>query len=365
MAMKDLIFFPNPFGFGPTSKVIALINVSKDIWNNVNIHYVADDECQQIFNNKEIDVINANPRDYTQVEKILCGFSNPYVVSSLNRFAIRVAHEKGIPNCFIDSLTWMWKEIPKEYLLTDLYFALDFPGVNIVLNRYPSIIKVPYFIDKKAASGHFVENDILVHVGGCINPLIKKCPESFLKLICLAISKIKNKKILVSGGQEAVSFMSGFFDGKNVQCKTLKKEAFLSALLHTKHFVTTSGLNASLEAFNYGIPTSFLMPTNLSQWENLQVFDVYKAAPNKVTWEDIIEQNMNIHAQTEKAAIEIIIETADKVLEQPPLKKKCIELLEKVCMIIPDKQKQGEFIKSIGSNGAEVVAKILQEKWEL
>ena len=37
------------------------------------------------------------------------------------------------------------------------------------------------------------------------------------------------------------------------------------------------------------------MPTNLSQWENLQVFDNNKAAPNKVTWEDIIEQNMNIH----------------------------------------------------------------------
>ena len=362
---KDLVFFSNPFGFGPTAKAIALINAGKNIWNDVNIHYVADDDCQQIFNDKDIDIIHVNPRDYLQIEKILSVFAHPYVISSLNRFSIRVAHEKAIPNCFIDSLTWMWKEIPSDYLLADLYFALDFPGVSMVLNKYPSIIKVPYFIDGKAASGHFVESDILVHVGGCINPLIKKCPESFLKLVCLAISKIKNKKILVSGGQEAVSFMSAFFNDKNIQCKTLKKEVFLSSLLHTKQFITTSGLNASLEAFKYGIPTSFLMPTNLSQWENIQLFDVHKAAPNKVTWEDIIGQNMNIHGKTEKDAIEIIMETADKVLEQTTLKRKCIELLEKVCMIIPDRQKQGEFIKSIGSNGADVVAKILKEKWEL
>lgn len=74
---------------------------------------------------------------------------------------------------------------------------------------------------------------------------------------------------------------------------------------------------------------------------------------------------MGIHGKTEEEAIQVILETADRVLKQPALKRKCIELLTKVCTIVPNKQKQDEFIKNIGSNGAEVVAKILKDKWGL
>lgn len=56
---KDVIFFSNPFGFGPTAKAIALLNVCQNYWD-ANLHYVTNDDCMQIFNNKQIHIIKAN-----------------------------------------------------------------------------------------------------------------------------------------------------------------------------------------------------------------------------------------------------------------------------------------------------------------
>lgn len=361
---KDVIFFSNPFGFGPTAKAIALLNVCQNYWD-ANLHYVTNDDCMQIFNNKQIHIIKANQRDLTEVEKVLSSFKAPYVVSSLNRFAIKIAHDKNIPNCFIDSLTWMWNEIPQDYLLTDLYFALNFPGLDEKIKKYHTLIKVPYIIDTYSPNASFEESDLLINVGGCMNPLTKECPTAFLSLLSSAILELPHKKIIVCGGKEAISFMDNMIKKDNVKCMTLKKEVFLSSLFHSKHFITTSGLNATLEAFKYNIPTSFIMPTNLSQWENLNVFNANSAAPNKVTWEDVIDKDLDIHKKTEKEAIQIISQTANTVLKNPILKNKCVELIKKICTIIPDKYKQSAFVENIGSDGAYVIAKILKEKWRL
>lgn len=362
---KDIIFFSNPFGFGPTTKVIALLNVCQSCWN-ANLHYVADDDCMQIFNNQKVHVVRANQRDPMEIERILSNFEKPYVVSSLNRFAVKVAHKRGISNCFVDSLTWMWKDIPQDYLLTDLYFALNFPGLDGKIERYPSIMKVPYIVDTYSPNSDFEESDLLINVGGCMNPLTKECPKSFLLLLSMAVSRLPQKKIVICGGQEAISLIkSGLKKKDNIKCMTLKKDVFLSSLIHSKHFVTTSGLNATLEAFKYGIPTSFIMPTNLSQWENLDIFTQNMAAPNKVTWEDILDDNLNIHGKTEKEAIQTISKIAGSVLEDLTLRSKCVNLIEKVCTTLPDQKEQNMFIRGIGSDGADVIARILKEEWRL
>lgn len=360
---KDVIFFSNPFGFGPTAKAIALINICKKYWN-VNLHYVTNMDCMQIFNDPDVHVIMADQRNPNEIQKVLSRFSEPYVISSLNRFAIKVAHEHDIPNCFIDSLTWMWNIIPEDYLLTDLYFALNFPGLDEKLKIYPTLIKVPYIIDSVVPSNNYFDSDLLVNVGGCMNPLTKECPKSFLTLVSLALNEIKGKKILICGGAEAISFVTAIVD-KNIQCLTLKKDIFLSSLLHSKHFLTTSGLNASLEAFYYNVPTSFLMPTNLSQWENLQIFSKNNAANSKVNWEDITYQDLNIHGKTERESIQKITSVAEKILNNHILKKTAIDLIKSVSNINSNQISQKKFVESLGINGADVISTILKEKWSL
>lgn len=360
---KDLVFFSNPFGFGPTSKAIALMNSGKRLWHDVKIYYVTDSECEQIFNDEDIHVLHANPRDSKQIEEALSQFSYPYVVSSLNRFAVCAAHDKGLPNCFIDSLTWMWKEIPLEYLRTDLYFALNFPGLDKKIKQYPTVIKVPYIIDSYCTK-EYITSDILIHIGGCMNPLTHSIPKTFLQILAKVLTLHEDKNIVLCGGAEAVQYIRPYID-KRVQCLTVSKGMFLSCLQHTKHFVTTSGLNASLEAFYYGVPTTFLMPTNLSQWNNLKIFQKYCSDSSGVEWEDILQKKIFLDDKSEREALPLLEKIACDVLHDSILLERAVNLLHTQLNYIPQTSKQKEFITKLGTNGADTIANILKQKWGL
>lgn len=97
---KNIVFFSNPFGFGLTSKAIALINAGLKYWD-ANLYYVANADCMPIFEDKNVQIISADQRNPNEIKEILSRFSNAYVVSSLNRFAVKIANELKI------SLFWL------------------------------------------------------------------------------------------------------------------------------------------------------------------------------------------------------------------------------------------------------------------
>lgn len=92
MAISDLIFFSNPFGYGPTAKAIAVLNECKKL-SNIQIHYVASNSCLEIFDDSDIDIIHADQRNYDKICEILSKFKNPYIISSLNKFSIKAARK--------------------------------------------------------------------------------------------------------------------------------------------------------------------------------------------------------------------------------------------------------------------------------
>ncbi len=359
---KDVIFFSNPFGFGPTCEVAILMNMGMSMWKNARLHYVASSECTEILDDKGIHVIPANQRDPEQIKEILASYQNPCVVSSLNRFAVKVAHEQHYPNCFVDNLTWMWDEIPEEYLLTDMYFALNFPGIDSKIQDQPKLIKIPYIIDT-FMSKDYVDSEVLVNIGGGMNPLTKKIPTAFLQILAKAIATSNNRGIILCGGQESMTYAKQYLPHN--ECLTLKKDIFLASLTHTKHFVTTPGLNATMEAFFYGIPVSFLMPTNLSHWNILNVLLKQDVVPQKIRWEDILEQPLDFRNTPEKVAIPRLEEIADTILQDKKLLDKAVHMLYNMFLEPKSSKKQKEFITTLGTNGAEVVSQTLMDRWGL
>lgn len=359
---KDVIFFSNPFGFGPTCEVAILMNVGKSMWKNTCIHYVASSECTEILSSPGIDIISANQRDPEKIREILSSFDNPYVVSSLNRFAVRIAHEQRYPNCFVDNLTWMWNEIPKEYLLTDIYFALNFPGIDLKIKNQQNVVKIPYIIDSFIAKD-YVDNECLVNIGGGMNPLTKKIPTAFLEIVAKAICDLNNKDVVLCGGQESMHYVQKYLP--NNKCLTLKKDIFLASLLRTKHFITTPGLNATLEAFYYGIPVSFLMPTNLSHWNILNVLNKQGVVTQKTTWEDILGKPLDLKNTPEKIAIPFLEDIANGILQDKKLLDKAVQMVYNLFQEPKSSEKQKQFITTLGTNGAEVVSKTLMEQWGL
>lgn len=365
MAISDLIFFSNPFGYGPTAKAIAVLNECKKL-SNIQIHYVASSSCLEIFDDPDIDVIHADQRNYDKICEILSKFENPYIISSLNKFSIKAAQNFHYHNCFIDSLTWMWNPIPKEYLDSEIYFALNFPGVDNNIVGHKNIIKVPYIIDKSYPDRLGTEMpklDLLINIGGCENPLTQTLPISFLNILAVFLNTIERKTV-VAGGTSAINYLKNRVK-KSVICTTLSRSEMNKMLKYSSLFMTTPGLNATLEAFYYNIPTVFLMPTNLSQWKNLNTFMKYDCANYSVRWEDIINKDLELNNMTEKNAIIYLDQIAKLSDEEMQIKNKAVSMLNSLLNSSPKIRSQSTFIQMLGTDGAEKITQILKQKWDL
>ena len=365
MAIKDLIFFSNPFGYGPTAKAIAVLNECKKL-SDVRIYYIAANSCLEIFDDRDIEIINADQRDYDKIYEILSKFTKPYIISSLNKFSIKAAKKLHYHNCFIDSLTWMWNPIPKEYLDSEIYFALNFPGVDACINQHKNIMKIPYIIDKKYPNNLKPTKqkiDLLINIGGCENPLTQTLPTSFLNILAAFLNTVE-RKTLVVGGARAINYIKNKLK-KSITCTTLSRPEMNYILKCSSLFMTTPGLNATLEAFYYKIPTVFLMPTNLSQWKNLNTFIKFDCGNCSVRWEDIIKKDLELNNVTEKSAIAYLEQIAKLSYENTKIKNRAISMLNQLTVSSPCIASQSTFIQMIGTDGAEIITQILQQKWDL
>ena len=205
--------------------------------------------------------------------------------------------------------------------------------------------------------------DLLINIGGCENPLTQTLPISFLNILAVFLNTIERKTV-VAGGTSAINYLKNRVK-KSVICTTLSRSEMNQMLQYSSLFMTTPGLNATLEAFYYNIPTVFLMPTNLSQWKNLNTFMKYDCANCSVRWEDIINKDLELNNMTEKNAIIYLDQIAKLSDEEMQIKNKAVSMLNSLLNSSPKIRSQSTFIQMLGTDGAEKITQILKQKWDL
>lgn len=362
---KTIIFFSNPFGYGPTGKVIALLDEFSNSWKG-DIVCVANGltgEMHDLKNKRRINFIKIDERNEEEIVKFLRKFRNPYVVSSLNRFAIKSANMLNIPSAIIDSLAWFWRKTPEEYLLADFYYCQKMPGISIKkISRnqkfVPAILgKLPKPIIRK-------KNFTLIHIGGISNPLTKEMPEYYLRVLAYCINNYDpKKKIIVAGGKKAISLFKKHIRRKNIILESFSRKEFINQIRSAKHFVTTSGLTATLEAFFLKTPTSFLLPTNLSQWSLAKNLSSKKCAPKRLLWEKYIKNTCLSEDLTEKETINILLNYGEAIYKEKKLLKSISNDFRDLLTNIPEISYQNDFISKMGSDGSKIISKELVKKW--
>jgi len=364
------VFFSNPFGYGPTGTAIALMETLFEKWPG-QIIYAASRFCLEPFqkiNDHKLKVFELDERNFKTVTDFLRSIPNPYVVSSLNRFSLKAAHFLNIPSAFIDILTWFWQKIPDDYLLADYYFCPNLPGTEEKIKDLPQlskIILVPAVLGTlPSIKCKRKKKFILVHIGGCLNPLYQGLPIAYLRLLTEVLNKQKlNQKIFITGGHMALQFIEKRLKKKNVFCCSFSRKEFLEKLGQTNLFITTAGQAATLEAFALNTPTSFLPPTNLSQWALANLLTKYKAAPNRVMLEEFITPRVNLQNLSEKEGLILFSKYYQKIADDKNLRNKYTEMVFYLLDKIPENKEQQLFINKIGVNGAEVIVNELQKRW--
>ena len=363
---KEVFFFSNPFGYGPTATMIAVLRHFLNL-KNIKIYVIANGLCAEILDKtSNITIINIDQRDVTKIKALLQKYKKPYVISSLNRFAILAAKELGLPSCFVDTLTYLWKEIPEDYLKADIYYASDFPNVYNKTKHYKNAFVTPLIIDSKIDITRTGQNKegILLQLGGMKSPMNDEIPNDYLDIIALGLENA-TMPITVTGGHDGVSYIKSKIHNKYIECISTKKSDYLNLLQKSELLITTPGLNSTMEAFYHKIPVNFIMPTNLSQWVNYNIFKQLDANGIDTTWESILKTDLNISDLSEYEAI-IKINTFAKTVKKSEenLKNFYTYFFKTICNK-PDIKNQQNLLKKYGTNGAEFIAKDIIKKWEL
>ena len=161
------------------------------------------------------------------------------------------------------------------------------------------------------------------------------------------------------------SFLKKKIINKAVIFLSNEHNEFVKHLSVTKHFITTAGQTATLEAFCLGIPTSFIPPMNLSQLALMDLLRGYDAIPQSIFWSDLIDSKIDFRYLSEKDAILEFNALAKKVKLNKDILIRFMSKLEEIIDRVPNNEGQSKFMSEVGINGASKICDILIDKWKL
>lgn len=293
---KNILIISNPFGFGPTGKAIAVANKLLSLESkNLDITFLTDNLSDEIVN-KRIKHLKVNSRDEKSLRKTFDNFDNPHIISSQNRFSIRAAKKCMLPNVFIDGLVWFWHQVPSEHLIADRIYWPRMPWLDKKTSDKKVKVINPIVgdlnINTKSSETTVAKDQIIVSLGGIINPLTKEFPYSYLDLFCQMINRVETKgKLIIVSSNEICCYIKKKINKKGTvtMIDSLKREDFLKELSLSKKYITNGGQTGTLEAINLQKPIGFILPSNLSQYQFINKFNEYNLIKDAPLWEKFID----------------------------------------------------------------------------
>jgi len=359
---KTIVIFSNPFGYGPTGKAVAIAKelLARDY--DSEIIFAGGSFVREIVPHK-IRCVDIDERNEAEIIELLKALENPLVVSSQNRFPIYAGKHMGLRTAFLDGLAWFWKEIPEDHFLADEIFWMKYPGIEKKIPRGTNNIHVvPAVIDVESKNAD--RSQTLIHLGGCKNPLTDIFPKTYLDLLSVPLSDAASKyEIKILGGESVVSYLRKL--NPSLKAGSVEHDEFIKELDQSAHFITTAGQTAALEAFALGVPTSFLLPINLSQMALTEFLGNFGASKEQLRWSDYVDEAEPLLHLSEKEAIIKFSKYADLISRNAIKKKNYQTDILSMLATIPGDEEQKKFIKYVGIDGAKQVIDILSSRWNL
>lgn len=361
--------FSNPFGYGPTSNAASVLKSLLKKIKDADIIFAGSSLCMEIISDVPVKKVLLDERNEDQIINYLCSLDKPFVIGSQNRFCIKVAKKLNIPCSFIDTLAWFWKKIPEDHLLADEIFWIRFSNTDDKIIKRQDNIHIVSSIIGTLPIVRLKKNYLTIHIGGAKYPLSNEPPYAYLNLVAKGLNILRKSEkfdhIIFAGGSEAVNYLKQKIVDKKIFLVSLVKEKFVQKLSQSVHMMTTAGVSSSLESFSLNVPTSFLLPLNLSQVALLDVLLKNNCAINYMQWDNYVEVNRNLKNMTEKDAIVEINKYANIVDNDEKLSKKFVNDFINMAISIPNNSKQIKLMKYMGNSGADEIVNVLIKKWKL
>lgn len=361
--MKNILIFSNPYGYGPCGKALSIAREISNHNKKDRVYVCGSSYFKSIVGNscKFISLDERNEKDI--LKKINKVSGKKYIISSQNRFAIKVAKENNIPCAFLDGLSWFWKKIPDDHYLADIIFWLNYPGIK---NKIPSEFKEKIYIVPGITANLNNDNKlvkregVIFYIGGCKNPLTD-LPKNYLNLIDKLFELFFNSydvKIKIASDPFSVDYYKKNKLVISKYIKVFKHNAFIDQLAISSKLITNGGQTATMESFELKTPMEFFLPINLSQLALINKI----TKKNVVFWKKYVIISKNIDDFTESETVVYFDEKAKLIINNKTLFNKLFKDFS--LMILRTKQvPESDFLAKINTGGDKKIYQILSNKW--
>jgi hypothetical protein len=273
------LFLAEPFGFGPISSSIALARQIKTLdplkkciflgYGTSHQLAVRSNAFDEIYFTEELSEPSLSACN------IKINNNNCMVVANTYPAGVAFAKQAKFACIFIDTLFWMWNQLPIELSDVERYYIEDFHCVNLATYRFGYSDKfkiVPPLIDVNVAPLPVTHPFLLVSLGG-IDSSIYEFPVFYQKLIEYISKEEKLEKytILICGGGK--KFRENEFkryENPRLTITCLGPHEYISNLKAADIVLASAGLHGFYENYFLKKNVMFLPPQSYSQYLQLK-----------------------------------------------------------------------------------------------
>ena len=279
---RALSFVSTAFGFGPVSKAVTVARAIRTRDPNVDLHYFGDDIDRDFASAAEVfdRVWRVGVDDPEQLRALIPHLSSyEAVVSVLNLDLVRLWPADAPPLYLIDSLAWMWQEIPPGIERVRRYFVQDYlvQGDRVREWRERAAIELVAPVDAAAngtRDGHVVaprQTDLLlVNFAGCASPLSTDAhyvdyAQTLTDVIVGQAADEFGSVVIACNARLAGRLRANLRLPPNVSIDYYPPDEFLALLTSARRVLSAPGITTTIEAIRLEAPIRFLLPQNYSQ----------------------------------------------------------------------------------------------------
>lgn len=279
------------FGYGPVGKALTL----RPHLEGVECVLLASRSTAELGWRSGFDrIVSCDTDDRRALAAAAAEFSAADVfISVMNPVSVEFAADFGLPTVVVDSLLWMWDEVPPTMAHADCYVAQGFPGVGEAIGRFGvrNPLMTGAIVDTRFRGRRPQRSQLLVNFGGMrsrhITPFGNSSyPEHLGESLNRVLRHHQFDRVLVTGDARTMAALGRDARIPRAEFGSLGHDDFLRELAESALVLTSPGLTTTYEAFAYGIPVGFLPPQNFSQFIILTRLRAAGAAASSFHWTD-------------------------------------------------------------------------------
>ncbi|PEB54482.1 hypothetical protein COM79_24955 [Bacillus cereus] len=264
-------FITTNFGFGPVSKTDYIIKALRENIPNAMVDFYGTGiSMEYISANSPVDhiyICEYEHNIHALLERIV---DYDFVVNVMEMDVLKYWKKEYPPLLLVDSLNWLWDQLPEGIEKVSQYFIQDFllNCKNIREDIVSTHIINPITIIDSTPCKE--ENILLVNYSGMCNPFTSKeffhlyaktCTELILELFYEQFDKI----VFTTNVTLAQELRELFREYSKVEFDFLKHDEFINIMKKSRYMLSTPGITATLEGKILGKNIGYLLPSNYSQ----------------------------------------------------------------------------------------------------